>query len=146
MNGLIGTHIYAIDHKGRLGLPPALRRGAGKAARSFVLVKGFEGCLALYTEDGWEQVEARLEQLAIGRRKARAFQRMLYLNATRVTVDAQGRITIPPALMDRAGLGKEAVLLGQNQGKIEIWDPQRLNAHRDEMEPQFEDLAEDVLG
>ena len=71
--------------------------------------------------------------------------RAFLMNACRVTVDAQGRITIPPALMGRAGLGKEAVLLGQ-VGRIEIWNPERLTTVIDEAQNQFESLAEDVLG
>ena len=41
-----------------------------------------------------------------------------------VTVDAQGRVTIPPALIALAALGKEAVLHGADTC-IEIWDPKR---------------------
>jgi len=136
--------LSSIDHKGRLGIPAPMRRAAGKGGRSLMLGQGFAGCLALYTDDGWKHVEERLAQMPLGGRKARAFQRTLYMNATRVTVDTQGRITIPPALKVRAGLGKEAVLLGQN-GKLEIWDPERLKAVLAEVEPQFEDLADEVL-
>jgi DNA-binding transcriptional regulator/RsmH inhibitor MraZ len=41
-----------------------------------------------------------------------------------VTVDAQGRITIPPALQDRAGLGKDVVLRGII-GYIALWSAER---------------------
>lgn len=147
MPSFYGTDTYAIDHKGRISIPASMRRvGAGKKPlERFLLVAGFEGCLALYTEAQWERVEQRLQQLPIGGRKGRAFMRAFLMNASRVTVDAQGRITIPPALMGRAGLGKEAVLLGQ-VGRIEIWNPERLQAVVGETEGQFEQLAEDVLG
>ena len=41
-----------------------------------------------------------------------------------VSVDAQGRITIPPALQDRAELGKDVVLRGMI-GYITIWSADR---------------------
>jgi len=41
-----------------------------------------------------------------------------------VTVDGQGRITIPPALQERAGLGKDVVLRGMI-GSIAIWGAER---------------------
>lgn len=146
MPSFYGTETYAIDHKGRVSVPASMRRAAGrKPIESFLLVAGFEGCLALYTEDQWSRVEERLQQLPIGGKKGRSFMRAFLMNACRVTVDAQGRITIPPALMSRAGLGKEAVLLGQ-VGRIEIWNPERLGAVVDEAQTQFESLAEDVLG
>jgi MraZ protein len=147
MTSFYGTDSYAIDHKGRLSIPAAMRRAASrkKPVDGFFLVAGFEGCLALYTEEQWNRVEERIQQLPIGGRKGRAFTRALLMDACRVTVDAQGRITIPPALIGRAGLGKEAVLLGQ-VGRIEIWNPDRLNAVLDEARGQFETIAEDVLG
>jgi MraZ protein len=117
----------------------------GKKGSTLFLVAGFEGCLALYTEQQWAEVEQRLAQLPQGGRKVRAFMRALLMNATRVTVDAQGRISIPPTLRTRAGLGKEAVLLGQGV-RLEIWNPDRLKAVLAEAEPHFEDLAEEVLG
>ena len=137
-----GTDTYAIDAKGRLAIPAQMRRSAGKPS-TFMLVPGFEGCLALYTEAEWARVEERLRQLPTGR-KARAFKRALLMYATRVTVDAQGRITIPSALIARAGLDKEAVLLGQRT-HLEIWNRDRLNKLVGEAESNFEDLADDVL-
>lgn len=146
MNTFYGTDTYAIDDKGRLGIPAHVRRAVGKKSGSTLfLVAGFEGCLALYTEKQWAEVEQRLAQLPQGGRKVRAFMRALLMNATRVTVDAQGRISIPPTLRTRAGLGKEAVLLGQGV-RLEIWNPDRLKAVLAEAEPHFEDLAEEVLG
>ena len=145
MPSFYGTETYAIDHKGRISVPAPMRRAGKKPIESFLLVAGFEGCLALYTEEQWTRVEERLQQLPIGGRKGRAFMRAFLMNACRVTVDAQGRITVPSALMGRAGLGKEAVLLGQ-VGRIEIWNPERLGSVVDEAQHQFESLAEDVLG
>jgi len=137
-----GTDRYTIDDKGRLAIPAHTRRTAGKNT-TFLLVPGFEGCLALYDEAQWARVEERLQQLP-GKRMDRAFKRALLMDAKRVTMDAQGRITIPSALLGRAGLGKEAVLLGQGT-HIEIWEPQRLAAAVDEAQSNFETIAEEVL-
>ena len=45
-------------------------------------------------------------------------------DAMEVTVDSQGRITISPALIAHAALGKDAVLRGSDTC-IEIWNPER---------------------
>ena len=113
MASFYGTETYAIDHKGRISVPASMRRAgaAKKVADTFYLVAGFEGCLALYTPDEWRRVEERLRQIPMGDRRGRAFSRAFLMDATKVSVDAQGRVAIPPALMGRAGLGKEAVLL-----------------------------------
>ncbi|HEY6867702.1 MAG TPA: division/cell wall cluster transcriptional repressor MraZ [Candidatus Eisenbacteria bacterium] len=142
-----GTETYSIDHKGRLSVPAAMRRGADgkKSLRSFILVAGFEGCLALYGPDEWARVEDRLRKLPMGDRRGRAFARAFLMDACKVTVDAQGRVTIPPALMRRAGLGKDAVLLGQVD-RIEIWNRERLEQVTAEPQTQLETLADEVLG
>lgn len=142
-----GTETYAIDHKGRISVPASMRRAGTRkqAIDAFYLVAGFEGCLALYAPDDWARVEERLRRLPMGGRKGRAFARAFLMNATPVTVDAQGRITIPPALVVRAALGKEAVLHGQVD-RIEIWNPERLQAAVAEAEGQLESLADEVLG
>jgi MraZ protein len=142
-----GTDTYAIDHKGRVSVPVAMRRVAGRAKplERFILVRGFEGCCALYSPDNWQRFEARLLAIPIGNSKGRAFARAYLMDATPVTVDGQGRITIPPALMGHAGLGKDAVLHGQID-RIEIWNPERLRAVVSEASGQLERLADEVLG
>ena len=142
-----GTNSYAIDHNGRLSVPPSMRRPAGRKEpiHSFFLVAGFEGCLSLYAPEDWARVEERMRRLPMGGRKARAFTRAFLMDATPVSVDAQGRVTIPPALMSRAGLGKEATLHGVGD-HIEIWNPERLKAVIKEAQANFEENAEEILG
>lgn len=148
MASFYGTQTYAIDHKGRISVPASMRRaGAAKksSADTFFLVAGFEGCLALYTPDEWRRVEDRLRQIPMGDRRGRAFARAFLLDATKVSVDAQGRVAIPPALIGRAGLGKDAVLLGQVD-RIEVWNPERLTSAVQDAQQNLEVLADEVLG
>ena len=147
MASFYGTETYAIDHKGRLSVPASMRRNQGsrKPLGVFVLVAGFEGCLSLYSPEDWVRVEERLRRIPMGDRRGRAFARAFLMDACRVTVDAQGRVTIPPALMHRAGLDKEAVLHGQVD-RIEIWNPERLKQVVSETDGRLETLADEVLG
>jgi MraZ protein len=146
MSPFLGTHNYAVDHKGRLSIPASMRTidPRKRALETFVLAYGFDGCLALYPMEEWARVEERLRRIPMGARKGRALQRMFLKDATVVSVDKQGRITIPPALKDRAGLDKEAVLHGV-LNRIEIWNPDRLNRELAEGEAQVEALAEEIL-
>ena len=146
MSSFYGTETHSIDHKGRVSVPASMRRAAGRrgSAPTFVLVAGFEGCLALYSPDEWNSVEGRLRRIPMGDRRGRAFARAFLMDACKVTVDAQGRITIPPALVRRAGLGKEAVLLGQVD-RIEIWNPERFKTHVAEGLNNMEAYADEVL-
>jgi len=146
MPSFLGTETYAIDDKGRVAIPQHFRRAGSrtKPLTRFVLTLGFEGCVSLYSPESWERMEQRLRRIPVGGRKGRAFQRAFLMHVTPVSVDGQGRITIPPALRSHAGLGKEAVLHGLID-RIEIWSPERLDAELKEGRESLENLAEDVL-
>lgn len=142
-----GTQEYAIDEKGRVVIPSALRQVPGRKTplTSFVLVGGLDGCLWLYAEEDWSFFEERLRRMSMGTQKQRQFARAFLVGASKVAVDKQGRISIPPSLMSRAGLGKDAILHGQ-VGRIEIWEPSRFAAMVNVDADQLDALAEDVLG
>ena len=129
MPSFVGTFTYAIDHKGRLAIPPSMRRGdrARTPLSRFFLNRGFDNCVDVFPPDSWQRMLERIRKFAVGDPKARAFKRAFLMDAMEVTVDSQGRITIPPALITHAALGKEAVLHGSDN-HIEIWNPERFTA------------------
>ncbi|OGF16490.1 MAG: division/cell wall cluster transcriptional repressor MraZ [Candidatus Eisenbacteria bacterium RBG_16_71_46] len=147
MSSFYGGEIHAIDHKGRVSIPATLRRAEGKRTSipRFFLAPGFDGCLALYSPEGWNKIEEQLQALPLGDREARAFQRAFLRHVCKVAVDAQGRITIPPSLLSLAGLGKEALLQGL-MNRIEIWNPERFTGESDAVEGKLEDMAARVIG
>src|SRR5436309_1270396 len=126
MPSFVGTFSYAIDHKGRIAVPTDMRRG-GSARRplsTFFLNRGFDGCIAVYPPEGWQRMLEKIRKFSPGDARARAFKRAFLQDAMEVTVDSQGRITISPALIAHAALGKDAVLHGSDTC-IEIWNPER---------------------
>ncbi len=142
------TQTCSIDHKGRLSVPVAMRReGPGRKTHDrFFLKYGTEGCLQLYSVEGWEQMEAKLRKLQRKGPRERGFVRAFRKDAYWVTVDAQGRISISPALTGRAGLGKEALLHG-NIEYIEIWNPEKYSASMAAMpDEKLSELEPEMLG
>ena len=148
MTSFLGTDNHAIDHKGRISIPAALRRtDAGRPITRFVLNRGFDGCVNVYSKEEWKLWMERLRRISIADANGRAFRRAFLMDAKEVTVDAQGRVPIPPALSRRASLDKEAVVHGA-EDHIEIWNPARLRelqAPVDEVPGQFEKLAAELL-
>ena len=149
MTTFYGTANYSIDEKGRIVVPASMRAVPGRKQplTDFVLLYGLGGCLWLYTEDGWKKFEERLYALSVGNRKQRDFARAFLVGASKVTVDKQGRISIPSSLMSRAGLGKEAVLHGQ-VGRLEIWSPEKFQettqAVLENLEAQYDESLGDL--
>jgi MraZ protein len=145
MPSFVGTFTYAIDHKGRIAIPPSMRRGesARRSLTTFYLNRGFDSCIAVYPQDSWQRMLEKIRKFSPGDPKARAFKRAFLKDAMEVTVDSQGRVTIPPALITHAALGKEAVLHGSDT-HIEIWNPQRfegLTGKVVDTPGDYEDLA-----
>jgi transcriptional regulator MraZ len=149
MPSFIGTYTYAIDHKGRIAIPPSMRRGDSpkRPLSTFFMNRGFDGCVAMYSPDSWQRMLERIRKFSPGDSKARAFRRAFLKDAVEVTVDTQGRVTIPPALIALAALGKDAVLHGADSC-IEIWNPGRFqekSATAVEAAGSFEDLADGLF-
>ena len=120
----MGEYNHTIDEKGRLIVPTKFREQLGEA---FVITNGNDGCLNIYTEEDWETFLEKLQLLPTSNGDIRKIRRMLVSQAETVELDKQGRILVPTALRERAGLNKDVVLAG-NIEKIEVWDKDRWEA------------------
>src|SRR5262245_55086650 len=149
MPSFVGTFTYAIDHKGRIAIPPSMRRGDSpkRPLTTFFLNRGFDSCVAVYSPDSWQRMLEKIRKFSPGDPKARAFKRAFLKDAMEVTVDTQGRVTIPPALIAHAALAKEAVLHGSDNC-IEIWNPKRFDeasGRATESPGGYEEFAADLF-
>lgn len=116
---LIGENHHVIDEKGRVFIPAKFRDDLGE---SFVISKGLDKCLFIYSKKEWKTFEDKLNSLPMS--KGRDLQRYFFAGAEEVEMDKQGRITIPPMLREHAGLDREVVINGAST-RAEIWDKQR---------------------
>lgn len=141
-----GQAEYSVDSKGRLAIPAKMRSALNPEAKStFTLTRGFEKSIFAYSLDHWERVEEELSDLNMYRKEARNLVRMVMMWAEEVSLDAQGRISLPKTLMDFAGIKDRALVIG-SLNKIEIWDPETFTRHLDDQEEGYEQLAERVMG
>jgi division/cell wall cluster transcriptional repressor MraZ len=60
---------------------------------------------------------------AARQRDARAVTRFLFSSAFELERDSQGRVVLPAAIRDWAGLGSEAVIVGAGD-RVDIWSPE----------------------
>ena len=61
---LMGEFHHNIDDKGRLTLPAKFREELGD---SFIITRGLESCLFVYTMDEWKKITERLNNLPFTR-------------------------------------------------------------------------------
>lgn len=130
---LIGEYHHNIDEKGRLIIPSKFREDIGN---SFIVTRGLDGCLFVYSLVEWEKIVAKLKTLPFTKKDARIFTRFFLSAATVCEFDRQGRINLVNSLISYAGLKKECVIIGVND-RLEIWALDKFN---NLMEENFEKL------
>ena len=137
---LIGEYEHTLDAKGRVSMPAKLRRDMGEA---FIVTKGLDGCLTLYTMEQWSTLLAKVSALPNTKKEVRVYKRKLASKASECEIDNQGRILIPQNLIEEAGLIKECMIIG-NVSTVEIWAKDRWNAYDEEHDDDFEQVAEEL--
>ena len=115
---LIGEYEHSLDAKGRLIMPSKLRIDIGE---SFIITKGLDGCLFVFSQNEWNNFETKLKTLPLSDKNARNFVRFFLSGATECEIDKQGRFLIPNNLRVAANLEKEVVVIGVGT-RLEIWN------------------------
>lgn len=136
----MSEYSHTVDAKGRLIIPSKFREALGE---EFVVSKGMDGCLFVYANNDWNAFEQKLTSLPLINKEARQFARFFLAGAATVELDKQGRILLPAALREFAGLDKDVVLVGVGS-RIEIWSKEKwedMNADAD-----MDDIASAMEG
>ena len=133
MAGLIGEYNHTIDAKGRLSVPSKFRTVLGDG---FVISKGIDQCLVVYSEEEWSTFQAKLNTLPTFDDDAREVKRFFGSGSAYVEVDSHGRILVPANLQEYAGLTKDVTIVGTTDGKAEIWDTNNWNEREGRVSPK----------
>ena len=138
---LIGEYHHNIDEKGRLIIPSKFRDEIGN---SFVVTRGLDGCLFVYSLVEWEKIIAKLKKLPFTRKDARTFMRFFLSGATVCEFDKQGRINLVNSLISYAGLKKECLVIGVND-RLEIWALDKFNSLMEENFDKLDIISENLF-
>ena len=142
---LTGTFERTIDDKLRLAVPKPHKDAFGvRETDELFLAPGNEGCLSIYSTEGFDRFAHRLANVSPGRANVRNFLRLFYARAERVVLDKQTRIRIPDRLMSHAGLQREVVVIGVND-HAEIWDRHTWEQFLGGISSQYDDLTTEAL-
>jgi len=134
----LGEYLHNIDTKGRLTLPAKFR---AELAKGVVVTRGFDGCLVVYPVDEWDKLAQKLNGLPLTQKDARTLTRLIYSGASDCVPDKQGRILLPTYLREFAGVDGETMIIGL-YARLEIWNPERWQQVRSEVEEQGDIIAE----
>jgi MraZ protein len=134
-----------LDNKFRLAIPARYRNVLAEHAHGrLVMTADPHKCLLLYPEPDWEPIQQKLMSLSSFNPRIRSLQRLLVGYAEDIELDSAGRILVPTALRDYAGLDKRAVLVGQGN-KFELWDEEKWMEQRNRVFSEDE-IPEELEG
>ena len=136
----MGDYSHTIDTKGRLIIPSKFREELGE---TFVVTKGLDGCLFVFSDEEWRAFEIKLKSLPLTNKNARQFARFFVAGATPCELDKQGRILLPATLREFAGLEKDVVLTGM-LNRIEIWSKEKWNENNSLDDVAMDEIAEQM--
>ena len=133
----VSTHETSLDSKGRVSVPAAFRHALGGGQRVFIwpasdgsacLEGGGEALMSTY-----RQTLARMSPTDPARR---AFMHAIFTRSADLKMDDTGRISIPRALLNHAGITKELVFAG-SLDRFHVWEPERFAAFDVAMDEQI---------
>lgn len=114
-----GAYEHSVDSKGRTVIPARFRTKLGP---SFVITRGLHGCLWVFPERTWPQIQQKLTPKSLLDVRGLKLERYFLGAASESTPDKQGRVAIPQMLLEHAGIkpGDDIWLVGLTD-KVEIW-------------------------
>ena len=138
---LSGEYRHSIDLKGRIIVPSKFRE---ELKNHFIVTRGIENCLFVYSFNDWEKITNKLNSLPFTQKDARTFNRFFLSGATEVELDKQGRINLPMPLLQYANLEKDCVVIGTGD-RLEIWSSEAWTSFFDSTKDSMSDIAENLF-
>jgi len=124
-----GKYYYTVDPKGRVIIPSPFREiiFTNYSTKLFVTNDVVDRCLHIYPQEEWIKLEDKVRRLPQMLDEVKYFKRRVIASALEVELDRQGRILIPAAHREDAGINSDLVIVGQIE-KIELWDRKEWDA------------------
>jgi MraZ protein len=127
------TFVNKVDRKGRVSVPASFRAElAGQAVTGIVAFRSLKfPALDAGGFDRLEEITRSLDELPEFSDERDALASILS-DAQQMTFDGEGRISLPQALAEHAGIVETAAFVGVGRS-FQIWEPQRYQRHQEEM-------------
>jgi len=124
---LTGEVEHQLDDRGRIAVPRPYR---DVLEHGGFLTRGWYGCLFLFPWEEWRSIEDRLRGIRFTDVKG-DLVKQFFSGGVKVFLDRQGRLIIPAALREYAGIADDVIVRGVID-RIEIWGKNRWIAYQQE--------------
>ena len=136
-----GHYEHSLDAKHRLSIPARFRAAYSSG---LVLAKDWDTCISVWTP---EVHEATVERALAGRNPFSAefkkLRRYFEAHSFDTELDSSGRVTLPPPLLQHAGVEKEVVVAGVGD-HLEIWSRERWHEEQRALDAGIEEVTQSL--
>lgn len=128
----LGTFTPNLMEKGRIALPKKIREEL--TGNRLILTIGFENCIFGFSQIAWEEVvKPELLRPLFSDKQGRDLRRKMCAAAVNIELDSQGRLVIPPEMMNFAKIKESVVIIGAGE-HFEIWSNKQWEEYRAEIQ------------
>ena len=136
----MGEYNHTVDAKGRLIIPSRFRE---ELKNEFIVTKGLDGCLFVFSQNEWNNFEEKLKSLPLSDKNARNFVRFFLSGATECEIDKQGRFLLVNTLREYAEITKEVIIIGVGT-RLEIWNKDKWKKYNSNENISADTIAENM--
>lgn len=128
----LSQYTNRVDKKGRVSVPSAFRAVLGEQLQHGIVVfkclqhPALEACSAAYME----QLSDSLERQDLPADELEQIEMTIFGGSQILPVDGEGRVVLPQAFCEFAGITEEAAFVGRRR-TFQIWNPERLRECED---------------
>jgi MraZ protein len=129
----LGRHTNRIDKKGRVSVPKPFRDAlASQGSDSVFVYPSFKyPALEAASQTFIQRIVDSLDDLALYSDDQDDIAAAVLANTAQLPYDPEGRIILPKALIDHAGIGEDAVFVGRGS-RFQIWSPAAFEANNEQ--------------
>lgn len=125
----LSTFVCRLDKKGRVSVPAPFRSALGPDASGIVVFRSLQhdaldGCAVEHLE----LLSQSLEKQNLSSDVYELIETAIFGGAQHLLFDGEGRISLPQALAQQAGISLEVAFVGRRK-TFQLWEPKKLAAH-----------------
>jgi len=137
-----GHFEHTLDAKNRLTVPATFRTAL---AGGIVIAQSLEPCAAIWTPEAFEAfTDSFLSDLNPLSDEARRMSRFFHGGSFDTEIDKAGRVMIPARLIEKVGLGKDLVIVG-NDDHLELWDSEAWASYETDLDATVIQTVEKIV-
>jgi MraZ protein len=131
MKSFLSSHTFKVDRKGRVSVPAEYRVTLAELnSEGFLAFPSLtEAAVRACASGALDQITAQSDPLAVFAPTPVSHALISVPDIVRLSFDAEGRVLLPQALTEHAGITDAATFAGRLH-YFEIWQPERFRAHQ----------------